>query len=441
METRPPEGLSRQVRKAAGRASPSPGGLLGAILLLVLSFGLLVVLVRQIDRLGTEDTILEERLVGALISLGREGAGAMERIASDMDEVAGPLRNRAALTTMAGRREGALRLVAEWEALRSLSSGNRAAVVHGDLEIAGFRRGGDDALRARTAESLALAIQEYLPRLREQRADITASLGILFLIAAFGILLVVVYLFVIWSGLRMARLASDWSRRSLHRALEAEEAERRRIARELHDDAAQDIQAARMLCERAAAQADADLARARAAEAAALLKGTGQKLRHLATELRPPGLDEGGLVAALHGLCERSRRIGLGEATVLSLGTIPEPDLATAIQAYRIVQESLGNAFKHAPGRPVELRLEACEEGGKPGLMIAARNEIPDNGTPGPASPARTGGSGLGIMAERAKLVGGRFSLELAGGEARMRLFVPCPARVEAKTGERAREG
>ncbi|GII36292.1 two-component sensor histidine kinase [Planotetraspora phitsanulokensis] len=95
----------------------------------------------------------------------------------------------------------------------------------------------------------------------------------------------------------------------------------------------------------------------------------------------------------------------------------------TGRTAYRVVQEGLTNARKHAPGVPVEVTLD-----GRPGtdLVIDLRNPLPDGPPAVPAIP----GSGTGLigLTERVRLAGGRLDHEITSGEFRLRASLPWPA-------------
>jgi signal transduction histidine kinase len=91
--------------------------------------------------------------------------------------------------------------------------------------------------------------------------------------------------------------------------------------------------------------------------------------------------------------------------------------------AYRVVQEGLTNARKHAPGVPIEVTLD-----GRPGtrLVIDLRNPLPDD----PSAVSTLPGSGTGLigLTERVRLAGGRLDHEITSGEFRLRASLPWPA-------------
>ncbi|WP_242910423.1 sensor histidine kinase [Actinomadura terrae] len=105
---------------------------------------------------------------------------------------------------------------------------------------------------------------------------------------------------------------------------------------------------------------------------------------------------------------------------VVDPGALPA---AAGRTAYRVVQEGLTNARKHAAGQPVEVALE-----GRPGgrLEIDISNPLPDPAAPGPAVPGS--GTGLVGLTERVRLAGGRLDHGTAAGEFRVRAWLPWPA-------------
>ncbi|WP_312874489.1 sensor histidine kinase [Actinomadura litoris] len=105
---------------------------------------------------------------------------------------------------------------------------------------------------------------------------------------------------------------------------------------------------------------------------------------------------------------------------------VVDPDALPAAAgrtAYRVVQEGLTNARKHAAGQPVRVALE-----GRPGdrLEIAISNPLPDPAAAGPAVPGS--GTGLVGLTERVRLAGGRLDHGTASGEFRVRAWLPWPA-------------
>ena len=193
----------------------------------------------------------------------------------------------------------------------------------------------------------------------------------------------------------------DERRTSSRRALDAQERERRRLARELHDELGQTLTGIVLLLDGLPDATDAQ-------EAA---RGAVEKTRDIARGLRPVTLDEFGLRSALTtlaaGVAERS---GLRVRHELSDLPSPEHDLTI----FRTAQESLTNVVRHAEATAVSLTLAARD--GKAVLSVA------DDGR-GVADGALHDAGGIGGMRERAMLAGGRLEIgrgELGGTEVRL---------------------
>ena len=207
-------------------------------------------------------------------------------------------------------------------------------------------------------------------------------------------------------------LAVDLSERiardSLRRVVEAQELERRRLARELHDETGQALTSILLGLKALEERLDEAGSRAAAAELRELLVATLQDVRRLAVELRPSALDDFGLVAALERLAASiSEQTGIEIDFEPALTTERLPDeVETAL--YRIVQESLTNVVKHAKARNVSILLSR-----KPGAVKAV---VEDDGRG--FDPARDTGDGFGLvgMRERLALLGGRLEVESSEG-------------------------
>ena len=187
--------------------------------------------------------------------------------------------------------------------------------------------------------------------------------------------------------------------------------ERNRLARELHDSVTQALYGVTLYSEAAAghlAQGHPD----RAADHLQELQGTAQEalaeMRLLIFELRPPILEELGLVAALQARLQAVEgRAGLRTEFRTNLAGRLPPDLEEGL--YRIAQEALNNALKHAQAE--HIRVELCQEG------VGVTLEIVDNGAGfEPATASERGGMGLSAMAERAAELGARLEVESAVG-------------------------
>ena len=181
----------------------------------------------------------------------------------------------------------------------------------------------------------------------------------------------------------------------------AAEAERGRWARELHDETLQGLGALRLLLVAARRGDDARL-RAGVDGAIEHVEREIEALRGLVRELRPAALDELGLAPAIEGLAERvGRHAGLEIHSEVRLSGRPAPDVETAL--YRIVQEALNNAVRHAEAAEVHVFVRA-----EPGAL---RVEVDDDGR-GFDPDAPTNGFGLAGMRERVALLGGELAVE-----------------------------
>jgi two-component system, NarL family, sensor histidine kinase UhpB len=193
-------------------------------------------------------------------------------------------------------------------------------------------------------------------------------------------------------------------RESSARALAAQEAERLRIARELHDEIGQTLTAVALRAEHAAGQGGPE--RRDLAELAEVVQQSLQDVRRISRELRPEALDELGLVNALIALCWRvAEQSGLQIHRRLE-GGLPElsPDVELAI--YRVAQEALTNAMRHS--KATEATVSLYRENGELVLIVA------DDGRGLPEHV--TEGGGLTGMRERAMLIGAALTINSVPG-------------------------
>jgi signal transduction histidine kinase len=198
------------------------------------------------------------------------------------------------------------------------------------------------------------------------------------------------------------RIASD----SLRRVVEAQELERRRLARELHDETGQALTSILLGLMAHEESFDDPESRAATAELRELVVSTLQDVRRLAVELRPSALDDFGLVAALERLATSfAEQSGIAVDFQTSLGGERlSGEVETAL--YRIVQESLTNVVKHARARRVSILLTR-----KSGAIKAV---IEDDGQGFDPAEGTLDGFGLIGMRERLALLGGRLQVESA---------------------------
>jgi len=205
-----------------------------------------------------------------------------------------------------------------------------------------------------------------------------------------------------------ASVAVDLTRRvardSLRRVVAGQEIERRRLARELHDETGQALTSI-LLGLRAVEEAEsAEQGRAAGAQLRELIVETLQDVRRLAVQLRPKALDDFGLVAALEALVETfSEATGIGVDLEAQLG---DERLPTEVETtlYRIVQEALTNIVKHAQASKVSVLLVR-----RPGSVTAV---IEDDGDGFRVDDVRDDAAGLIGMRERLALHDGRLTVE-----------------------------
>ncbi len=204
-----------------------------------------------------------------------------------------------------------------------------------------------------------------------------------------------------------AALAVDLSERiernALRRAVDAQEVERRRLSRELHDETGQALTSILLGLRTLEETLQTEKARAATAGLRELVVATLRDVRRLAVELRPSALDDFGLVAALEHLTSTfGEQTGISVDFGAALGDERLPsEVETAL--YRIVQESLTNVVKHARAENVSIALTKME-----GTVKAV---VEDDGQG--FDPAKTdGGYGLIGMRERLALLGGHLRIE-----------------------------
>ncbi|HUB73972.1 MAG TPA: GAF domain-containing sensor histidine kinase [Solirubrobacteraceae bacterium] len=213
----------------------------------------------------------------------------------------------------------------------------------------------------------------------------------------------------------------------LRSSMAAADAERRRWARELHDETLQGLGALRVLLSSARRGEDLEHARSAMGDAVEQIEREIANLRAIITELRPAALDELGLGAAVEALLDRHReQSGFeveGQLELLELAGARGGlggELETAV--YRIVQEALTNVAKHARAEHVRVALRQRRDGQ---LVV----EVQDDGV-GFDPALSSNGFGLAGMRERIALAGG--SLKLESGEHGTLLVAALPVALEA---------
>ena len=200
------------------------------------------------------------------------------------------------------------------------------------------------------------------------------------------------------------RVASD----ALRRVVSAQELERQRLARELHDETGQALTSILLGLKRVEDATSASEASEAAGELRDLVVSTLQDVRRLAVELRPKALDDFGLVSALERLVETfQEQTGIEVDLEPRLGEDRLPfDVETTL--YRITQEALTNVVKHAQAKHVSIVLTRRD-----GSVSAV---IEDDGRGFSSVSSNEDGLGLLGMRERISLVGGRLDVESSPG-------------------------
>jgi len=218
--------------------------------------------------------------------------------------------------------------------------------------------------------------------------------------------------------------AKTVQRERLRESLAAAEGERRRWARELHDETLQALGGLRLMLSSAARRGDPDRLAHAVREAVGLLESEIAGLRRLIADLRPAALDELGLVEALDGLRSRvAAQEGLEIAVEADLGGERlEPELETAV--YRIVQEALTNVVKHAGAHTVRIVIARRD-----GVVDVA---VADDGRGFEPGAPRAGFGLIGIT-ERAELLGGQVAVDSSPAGTTVRVAIPLLDRAEAE--------
>jgi two-component system sensor histidine kinase UhpB len=216
--------------------------------------------------------------------------------------------------------------------------------------------------------------------------------------------------------LRMVRRLEAERRRAGSAALQAQEEERARVARDLHDEVNQSLTGLLLRLEAAREAAPPEL-EAELAETRVLANQAMRELLSLARQLRPTALDDLGLVAAVGGQVEQLAR-GEIAAGFEADGDFSDLSDDAQLVVYRVAQEALSNAARHSGAGRVEVRLRRL---GDDGVELT----VADDGR-GFAFDESERGLGIAGMRERALLIGGALTIESRPGRGTtVRLTVP----------------
>jgi two-component system sensor histidine kinase UhpB len=217
------------------------------------------------------------------------------------------------------------------------------------------------------------------------------------------------------------------------RLMSAQEEERRRIARDLHDDANQELAALSIALSALGGRLPPDSApglREEVARLQARAVALAEGIRHLSHELHPGVLQHVGVAVALRSYCREFARTHGLPVTFRAEGDLESVPADVGLCLYRVVQEALGNVAKHAAATEAHVTVERAG----PDVVLA----ITDDGSGFDQASARSR-RGLGLLSldERARLVGGRLTIDTKpqrGTE--LRIVVPM---IEAEDAARDR--
>jgi two-component system, NarL family, sensor kinase len=219
-------------------------------------------------------------------------------------------------------------------------------------------------------------------------------------------LLALIQLPLAWWLARRIQRGQDERERLLKRAIDASDVERRRIARDLHDGVVQDLAAVSYSLAAAAEGAPAPYDSNLRTAAAETRHGIGQ-LRTLLVEIYPPELHRAGLPAALADLLGTAS--GRGLETSLDVDPNLELEPETEALFFRIAQEAVRNAVKHAGAESVSVRVAATGTG--------AQLVVEDDGRGfDPSAAGGDGHFGLRVLDDLARDAGGELEIDSAPG-------------------------
>jgi signal transduction histidine kinase len=226
---------------------------------------------------------------------------------------------------------------------------------------------------------------------------------------------------------RQLQEREEWRGQLLRKVISAQEDERKRIARELHDETSQTLSALAMGIETALAAYPSDLSKQRLTEAKALAVRTLEELHRLMFDLRPSVLDDLGLWSAIRWYAERNLEPA-GIAVRCEFSGVEErlpPEWEIAL--FRVVQEAISNIVRH--GKADSVLIQVALRGDELGI------EIEDDGVGFDMAglpPAGSSRRGLGLMGmrERVELLGGRLEIDTSPGQG-VRVAVTVPLAPE----------
>ena len=220
------------------------------------------------------------------------------------------------------------------------------------------------------------------------------------------------------------RMKSERLQQLLHRAIQAQEAERQRLARELHDETGQALTSLMLQLKALQDETELDVIYDWLNGLRYLTSHTVEEVRRLAIDLRPAALDDLGLVPAIRGyLADWAQRSGIDLRFISQnpIGRLP-PDLEIIL--YRVVQEGITNIVRHSHARSARVMLDHI---GRSVLLT-----IEDDGVGVDLANYQGNGLGLAGMRERVEMAGGHWQI-ISGPPAGTRILIDLPVIDEVR--------
>lgn len=224
------------------------------------------------------------------------------------------------------------------------------------------------------------------------------------------------------SANRSLQEAQDSLRSYVQLAIRAEETERRRLSRELHDETIQDLVVVRNSLRGALQSGESLDERARLVESG--IDRSIDDIRRLCRALRPSILDDLGLLPAIEALTGEVRSRSKLDVSMRVEGTPVRLPAEAELAIYRVAQEALHNVERHASATRVKVEVSYADTGTRVSIVDDGRGFDPQLAPPSDRL-------GLVGMRERTRLVGGELQLSRSEGLTRVVLFLPNPAAQE----------
>jgi two-component system, NarL family, sensor kinase len=279
-------------------------------------------------------------------------------------------------------------------------------------------------IRSPEKEPLLFEVYYSTEALDRTRAEILSSFRPITL-AAMGLVLLVGTA-LLYALTRRLRRSAEERQRLLEAAVEASEAERVRIARDLHDGVVQDLVGASFAMSALARTDDLpEPARQSADEAGSTVRSSLKALRSLMVEIYPPDLRAEGLGAALQDLLAPAAAHGVAASATVQ-DAEPASDAAVGL-VWRVAQEAVRNSLRHSGAQTLGVAVSGVQRAGDKRLVLT----VTDDGAGfDPSAPRPAGHFGLRGLAGLVKDAGGRLDVKSSVGEGTtVHLEIPAGAR------------